>query len=348
MLNAPVTTRLDVIDSHTEGEPTRCIIAGFPELPASPGGTVAESVESFRKHFDHLRRATIGEPRGADSLVGALLLPPRRADCIAGVIFFNNVGFLHACGHGTMGVAATLAHLGRIGVGTHQLETPVGVVRFAREPDGTVAIENVPARRARRDVEVDVPGYGAVRGDVAWGGNWFFLVSDEFTRPCGIELELAHIDALTRFSRALRKSLVAAGVTGDLWADHASDRRGVGGAVVPANPGDEIDHIEIFGAPRRADCDSRNFVLCPGGAYDRSPCGTGTSAKMACLFEDGRLAEGQLWRQESVIGSRFVGSVRRTDQGLIPTLRGRAHVTAETTLLFGPDDPFRFGVESTA
>lgn len=328
-----MTTRLDVIDSHTEGEPTRCIVAGFPELPAGRGGTVAESVDLFREQFDHLRRATIDEPRGADFLVGALLLPSSRPECVAGVIFFNNAGYLHACGHGTMGVAATLAHLGRVGVGEHRLETPVGIVSFSREADGTVTIENVPSRRARQNVELEVPGYGPLRGDVAWGGNWFFLLDEAFLEPLGIDLRLAHVEALTRFTRAIREELSAAGITGN--SGQATGGDGV------------IDHVEICGAPRRHDCDSRNFVLCPGGAYDRSPCGTGTSAKMACLFEDGRLAEGELWRQESIIGSRFVGSIRRTPAGLIPTLRGRAHVTAESTLLFDPADPFRFGVEAT-
>src|SRR5262249_43948032 len=153
-----------------------------------------------------------------------------------------------------------------------------------------------------RDVAVDVPDLGRVTGDVAWGGNWFFLT--ELRAPA---LELANVAALTDATSGIRDALRAAGVTG--------------------RDGAPIDHVELFGPPLRKDADSRNFVLCPGLAYDRSPCGTGTSAKLAVLAARGKLAPGQRWRQESITGSRFEGWLEERGGALVPRIRGRAYVT---------------------
>jgi len=314
-------TRISVIDSHTEGEPTRVVIDGGPDLG---GGSVAKQAAVLRSSFDWFRSAVANEPRGFDALVGALMVPTELPGATTGVIFFNNVGLLNACGHGTIGLAVTLASLGRAVAGGPPLliETPVGTVTASVGTDGTVSIENVPSYRYRAGVEVSIVWEGkprTVRGDIAWGGNWFFLVQEH-----GLALTLANVETLTSFSWAVRTALEASGITG---AD---------GAV--------IDHIELFGPPTRADCDSRNFVLCPGKAYDRSPCGTGTSAKLACLFADGKLAPLQEWRQESIIASRFVGSITPRDGLLIPTIRGRAYITARSELLIDPSDPFRHGI----
>src|SRR5262245_61304852 len=252
--------RIQVIDSHTGGEPTRGVIAGGPDLGR---GSMAERRARFREHYDEYRSAVVNEPRGSDVLVGAILCEPVDPGCAAGVIFFNNVGYLNMCGHGTIGVAVTLAHLGRIGPGTHRLETPVGVVTFEYAGGNAVTLENVPSYRHAAAVKVPVPGVGTVTGDVAWGGNWFFLIGEH-----GQELDVANVDRLTDFTWRVRQALPANGVTG---AD-----------------GGEIDHVELFGPPRDPSATSRNFVLCPGKAYDRSPCGTGTSAKLACLFADGK------------------------------------------------------------
>jgi 4-hydroxyproline epimerase len=306
-----------VIDSHTGGEPTRSVIAGGPDLGRGP---LAERRAHFRERYDWFRSAVVKEPRGSDVIVGALLCEPTDPGCAAGVIFFNNVGVLHMCGHGTIGVAVTLGHLGRIGPGAHRLETPVGVVAFDYDGANAVRLENVPSYRLAAGVTVEVGGHGPVTGDVAWGGNWFFLVGDH-----GQELELANVERLTDFTWRVRQALVRHGVTG-------------------AN-GQEIDHIELFGPPRDPTNHGRNFVLCPGKAYDRSPCGTGTSAKLACLYADGKLREGQVWRQESILGSVFEGSVRVADGKVIPRITGSAFVTAEATLLLDPADPFRTGVQ---
>ena len=307
--------RIQVVDSHTEGEPTRVVIAGGPDLGR---GSAAERLARFREQHDRFRSAVCHEPRGFDALVGALLLPPEDPAAVAQVLYFNNVGMLGMCVHGTIGVAETLRHLGRAGPGTHRLETPVGEVRFSYQADGSVAVENVESYRQAHAVELRL-AQGTVRGDVAWGGNWFFLVSDH-----GQALSLDRLEALTAYCWGIRQALGEQGITG-------------------AN-GQEIDHVELFGPPTRPDADSRNFVLCPGGEYDRSPCGTGTSAKMACLAAAGWLAEGQVWRQESIIGSRFTGTVQHTARGVIPTVAGRAWITAESTLLLGPDDPYRDGI----
>jgi len=292
-----------VVDSHTGGEPTRVVISGGPDLGR---GTMAERLERFRREHDAFRWMTVNEPRGSDVLVGALLCEPADPTCAAGVIFFNNVGTLGMCGHGTIGLVATLEHLGRIRPGPHRIETPVGVVTATLHGAGEVGVENVASYRAKKGVVAD-----GVAGDIAWGGNWFFLVESH-----GQRLERDNVEALTDYAWRLRR------------------------AVNREHP--EVDHVELFGPSARAD--SRNFVLCPGKAYDRSPCGTGTSAKLACLVADGKLKEGQVWRQESIIGSVFEGSVRIADGAVHPTIKGSAFITAESTLLRDPRDPFASGI----
>ncbi|HEU6449771.1 MAG TPA: proline racemase family protein [Gemmatimonadaceae bacterium] len=306
---------VEVVDSHTEGEPTRVVISGWPQ---PEGATMLERREALRRDFDALRRGVVCEPRGHDAIVGALLTPPVHDGSAAGVIFFNDVGYLGMCGHGLIGVTRTLEFLGRMGPGKVRIDTPVGTVGAELAADGTVTVQNVPARRHLADVEVDVPGVGRVKGDVAYGGNWFFIA--ELDEPA---LELANRAELTRLTTAIRDALIARGVTG------------TNGAL--------IDHIELGAAPTRADADSRNFVLCPGAAYDRSPCGTGTSAKMAALHARGVLAVGTKYHQESITGSLFTGWLEERDGELIPFIRGSAYVTSRATLLFDPADPFRFG-----
>jgi 4-hydroxyproline epimerase len=303
-----------VIDSHTGGEPTRVVIDGGPD----PGpGSLAERRDRLRQHFDGYRSAIVNEPRGSDVLVGAYLCEPTNPSCVAGVIFFNNVGYLGMCGHGTMGVAVTLAHMGRIRPGTHKLETPVGLVAFEYDGSNQIAIENVPSYRRAANVPVQVENLGIIRGDIAWGGNWFFLVSDH-----NETLTVGNLKRLTHLTSLIRQAFLH-------WAQ--ADFR-------------KIDHIELFGPPQSPQNHSRNFVLCPGGAYDRSPCGTGTSAKLACLYADGKLKEGEVYRQESIIGSVFEGSVSVVDGQIIPRIVGSAHVTGEATLILDPDDPFRLGI----
>jgi 4-hydroxyproline epimerase len=311
-----VQSRISVIDTHTGGEPTRVVTAGGPELGT---GTMTERLAVFRDRYDTFRSAVVNEPRGSDVMVGAILLPPVDPGCVAGVIFFNNIGYLGMCGHGTIGVAVALAYLGRIGPGSHRLETPVGPVTITLEGPNTVTIDNVESYRLAKDVSVAVPGLKTYVGDIAWGGNWFFLVQDH-----GETLNVANVERLTEVTWRIRQALTAEGITG-------------------AGRG-EIDHIELFGPPSVSGADSKNFVLCPGKAYDRSPCGTGTSAKLACLSADGKLNEGDVWRQESIIGSIFEGSVRMVDGRIRPQISGTAYVNAESTLIIDPADPLAMGI----
>lgn len=306
---------LGVIDSHTEGEPTRVVVDGFPELE---GGTMAERLREFGERWDHLRSAIVCEPRGHDAMVGALLTPPVNEGSLAGVIFFNNVGYLGMCGHGLMGLIRTLEHLGRLGTGTVRIDTPVGTVGARLGEEGLVTVQNNPARLHQDGVEVEVPGFGKVTGQVAYGGNWFFMVHLDEPR-----LELSGVPELMRLTQDMLTAVRAAGITGE------------DGAL--------IDHVELTGPPIGDDADARTFVLCPGGAYDRSPCGTGTSAKMAVLHAKGRLEPGQKWRQQSVTGGLFTGWLEEVEGVLHPVIQGRAWITNEASLLFDATDPFRSG-----
>lgn len=313
---------LRILDSHTEGEPTRVVVEGIPDLGE---GDLATRREVFRRRHSRLRTALIHEPRGHNALVGALLLPPERPEAVAGMIFFNNADALHMCGHGTIGVVATLAHLGRIEPGRHLLESPVGDVPVELHADGSVSVDNVFSYRYRAGVTLKTRAHGPVAGDIAWGGNWFFLVADH-----GQQVRADRLRPLTDLTRDILDSLHREGITG---ADGA-----------------EIDHVELFAPPTHPEAHSKNFVLCPGGEYDRCPCGTGTSAKMACLAADGRLREGDVWVQEGILGSRLYGTLRSSKRdgraGVLPTIRGRAWITADSRPLLQPDDPFRFGIHA--
>ncbi|MDX9991486.1 MAG: proline racemase family protein [Anaerolineales bacterium] len=312
--------RIPFLDSHTGGEPTRFISEGFPPLGS---GTVAGQLTTLKTGFDHFRTQVLSEPRGSDVLVGALLVPPANPTCQLGVIFFNNVGYLGMCGHGTIGLMASLSYQNKIGPGTYRIETPVGIVEATlHEADSgypnRVSVRNVPAYRLLEQVAVPIDGR-TVHGDVAWGGNWFFLSHDH-----GLEVSLKNLEQLTDFAWRIRETYTQMGIT--------------------APDGHEIDHVELFGPSLEAD--SQSFVLCPGKAYDRSPCGTGTSAKLACLTADGLLVEGQVWRQQSILGSTFEGSVRLEGQNIIPTITGEAWVMAEGQLLIDERDPFKHGIRA--
>jgi 4-hydroxyproline epimerase len=302
---------IEVVDSHTGGEPTRVVVSGGPDLG---GGPLADRARRFREEHDRFRSAVVNEPRGSDVLVGALLTPPLDPASVAGVIFFNNVGVLGMCGHGAIGLMATLAHLGRLRPGEHRLETPVGLVTARLGDDGRVSIRNVPSHRKAKGVTVNVPGLGPVTGDVAWGGNWFFLVEQH-----GFELTLKNVEALADAAWRIRQAVNAQGFP-------------------------EVDHVELFGPPADPANHSRNFVLCPGRAYDRSPCGTGTSAKLACLLADGKLKPGEVWRQESILGSVFEGTVEMAEGQCVPTITGRAWVNGRAELLLDETDPFCWGI----
>lgn len=319
---------LEIIDSHTGGESTRIVVGGLPdEIALAAHGSMAKRARILSEKFDWIRTSLCNEPRGSEVMVGAVCVEPSDPDCDAGIIFFNNVGLLGMCGHGTMALAVVLNHLGRTQPGLLRVDTPVGGVEATLENDGaTVSIQNVPAFRYAEAVALDVPALGkTVHGDISWGGNWFFMVSDH-----GIDVDPAHMDELTQAAQAIQARIEESGLMAD-----------------PDYLDGTIDHIELFGPPSDpALADSRSYVLCPGKQYDRSPCGTGVSAKVASLAASGTLPAGQLHRQESFIGSVFQSSwVPGSKPGLIvPTITGKAWVNGRLTVLFDPTDPFAAGI----
>ncbi len=330
--------QIQVIDSHTGGEPTRLVVSGGPDFEqliarfrtSSAVETLQQVVAFLEQNFEPLRRGIICEPRCSEHWVGAWLLPPVDPAHLCGVIFFNNVGYLGMCGHGTIGLMASLAFLGRTQPGRYLVETPVGVVATELLDSHQVRIGNVPSYLYRQHVEVPLSNRNPITGDLAWGGNWFFLSSDH-----SLEVEMSNLTALTQFSLEIQTGMEANGICGP--------------------EGERIDHVELF-VPGRDGANSRSFVLCPGGAYDRSPCGTGTSAKLACLAAEGKLQPGEDWVQESVTGSRFHASYQwATNTGALaglasgvravaPTVQGSAFVMGDTTLVFDPRDLFVDGI----
>lgn len=310
-----------VIDSHTGGEPTRTIVEGGPDVTIDPATgraleSMADRLACMRTHYDRYRRAIVNEPRGSDVMVGALLVPPVDPSNLMGVIFFNNVGYLGMCGHGTMGVVETLRYLGKMKSGRAILETVAGNVEVELFEDHRVAVRNVASYREASQVPIALPGFPVLKADIAYGGNWFCLVkapdASWLNRPCSELLEISQ-----KILAEVRKSYP------------------------------KVDHVELFGEPLDPKNDSRSFVLCPGGAYDRSPCGTGTSAKVACLAAEGELDPQQVWRQESIIGSVFEASYDWKDPArkiVVPTICSRAHVNGDVTILADPEDPFAWGI----
>ena len=310
---------IHIVDAHTEGEPTRVVIAGAPDLDDT-SVSLAERAQLFADEYPHMRSSLLGEPRGREALVGALLYPSLSDDCATEVIFFNESGNLGMCGHASIGCAVVLAYLHKIGLGQHNFATPVGTVGVNLTSANEATVRNVPSYCYQRALRLPVPELGVITGDVAWGGNWFFLTED---LPC--PLKASNIPILSAAASKIRAALAAARITG------------VGGA--------EIDHIEFNANAKDSAAQGRNFVLCPDGAYDRSPCGTGTSAKLACLAADGKLAPGETWQQESIIGSRYQASYELGADGhIIPSITGRAYVYAEGKILFDPLDPYALGI----
>lgn len=309
---------MHIVDSHTGGEPTRVILEGGPDLGS---GSLAERAARLEAEHSDFCHSIMLEPRGQVAMVGALLVEPTDPECTVGVIYIDAGAVLGMCGHGTIGLAVTLAHIGRIGVGTHKIETPVGIVEVTLNDANTVTVKNIESRRIQHAVSVDVDGLGKVMGDVAYGGNWFFIVD-----PSPVPVATDNLRELTEMSIAIREAAISQGV-GD-GKDHL------------------IDHVIFQDASPKEHIHSRNFVLCPDDAYDRSPCGTGSSARLACLAADGALAPGTEIIQESVIGSSYRLSYQPGENGgIIPSITGQAFVMAESHLMFDENDPFKNGIQ---
>jgi 4-hydroxyproline epimerase len=312
-----------VIDSHTIGEPTRLVLDdAFLHGLDLGTGSVRSRRDVFRSRYDHLRRALVADPRGVEAMVGVILVPPSDPTCDFGALYCNRVGYLDMCGHATIGLAVSLGHIGRIKPGAFRLETPAGIVGVEWHGGSEASIQSVSPRRIHRMLSIACRDGTTVNGDVATSGLWFFICRDH-----GIPVVPDAIPRLLEKAWMIRRSLEAAGITGDA--------------------GEPIDHIVLMGQALDPANSARNFVLCPDGAFDRSPCGTATSALVGCLYEDGHLDEGAAWRQESILGGLYESSIRRQGGVLIPTVRGRAWITAEATLHFAEDDPYRTGLPHT-
>ncbi|AJF67789.1 proline racemase family protein [Streptomyces vietnamensis] len=322
------------VDSHTEGMPTRVITGGFGIIP---GATMAERRLHFAEHLDHVRTLLMYEPRGHAAMSGAILQPPTRPDADYGVLYIEVSGLLPMCGHGTIGVATVLVETGMVPVvepvTTVRLDTPAGLVSVdVRVEDGrarSVTLTNVPAFSVGLDLKVDVPGYGTVTYDLAYGGNFYAFVD---------------LDALgLPFDRAHKQELLAAGLAVMDAVNAGPDR-----PVHPENPAFAgVKHVYLT-APGSDATRSRHAMAIHPGWFDRSPCGTGTSARMAQLHARGLLAPGTDFVNESFIGTEFTGRIvdETTVGGLpavVPTVTGRAWITGTAQYFLDPDDPFPAG-----
>lgn len=329
-----------VVDSHTAGEPTRVVTGGLPNVP---GATMADKRAFLRQHCDALRSGLVCEPRGHDAIVAAYLLPPCDPTAHAGVVFANDVGYLGMCGHGAIGVATTLLAMGMVAPASAdgdteiRLDTPVGTVvaqvavRDGRP--GAVRLRNVPSFLHARDVEVPVEGIGRVTVDVAWGGNWFAILPED---ELGVAVEPERLPALLERTMAVREALI---------------RHDVFGFDPATGAPQEIDHVEVYRVLRHPDARvaTRTMTLCPGRAYDRSPCGTGTSAKIATLHARGEIAPGDVFVNQSVIGTEFRARILAVDRDgdrtlVTPEIEGQAWITGLQQLVFDPTDPLKSGL----
>jgi proline racemase len=327
---------IQAVDSHTAAEPTRVITGGLPTIR---GATMAEKRDQLRQEHDSIRKSLVLEPRGHDAIVLAFLLPPTRDDADLGVVFANDAGYLGMCGHGSIGLVTTAVAMGLVPavepVTEIALDTPVGLIRCrvaveAGRPK-SVTITNVPSFLYRQRVIVDVHGFGKVAADVAYGGNWFaFVEADQL----GLVVEKSHLPVLMQAATAIREALV---------------REGVRGIHPETGEEETVDHIKLFEALDGEHLGARSLTLCPGTAYDRSPCGTGTSAKLAVLHAKGELKQGEVFDSESVLGTKFMARiVGETTVGkypaIVPEITGSAWITSFATFVIDPDDPCRLGI----
>ncbi|CAN7198523.1 4-hydroxyproline epimerase [Caulobacter sp. LjRoot300] len=323
------------IDGHTAGNPVRLVAGGAPLLR---GDTMSARRQDFLARFDWIRTGLMFEPRGHDMMSGGFLYPPTQPDCDAGVLFIETSGCLPMCGHGTIGIVTFALENGLITPrepGKLRLEVPAGVIDIAYETTGdrvtAVKIRNVPAYLAEEGIAIDVPGFGPLMVDVAYGGNFYAIIE-----PQGA---YAGIDALGA-AEILRLSPIVRTLVRD--------------KVEPVHPLDPtirgVSHVLWADAPRAPDADGRNAVFYGDRAIDRSPCGTGTSARLAHLAAKGRLKVGDAFVHESIIGSRFVGRVEAQVElggraAIVPSIQGSAIATGHNILWIDRADPFWAGFQ---
>jgi proline racemase len=323
------------VDSHTEGMPTRVVVGGLGTLP---GATMEERRQYVMNQADELRTWLMFEPHGHSAMSGALLQPPTRDDADWGVVYIEVSGCLPMCGHGTIGVATVLVETGMVAVTEPRtvirLDTPAGLVIATVDVEGTraraVTIENVPSFVTALDATVDVPTIGPVQYDMAFGGNFYAIV------------ELASIHGAPDFGRANKDALLDLGMRIMAAINEQSP------PSHPENPAiDHVHHVQLV-APGSTARHSRHAMVIHPGWFDRSPCGTGTSARVAQLVARGELQLGEELVNESIIGTHFIGrAIGETTvadfPAIVPTITGRAWITGTSQHMLAPDDPFPRG-----
>ncbi len=321
------------IDSHTMGEATRIVYDGFPE---PEGATMMEKKDYVIKHYDNYRKALMFEPRGHRDMFGALLTEPvhKEADC--GVIFMDTGGYLNMCGHGSIGTASMLVETGMVPVTEPYtdvvLDAPSGLIRtrvkVKNKKAEEVSIRNVPAFLYKENLQAEVPGYGVITYDISFGGSFFVLVD---AVKAGVEIEMKNIETLTELGMALLKKVNAEVEIKHPYLDITT-----------------ADLVEFYSPTEREDADMKNCVIFGMAQADRSPCGTGTSAKMAALYARGELPIGQKFVYESITGSLFTGEVIKEvdvngQKGIIPQITGSAYITGMNEWILDQEDPLEYG-----
>ncbi|HEY7434904.1 MAG TPA: proline racemase family protein [Methylomirabilota bacterium] len=333
-MTRPAARTLSVIDYHTEGEPMRFIVDGVPRVP---GASLMEQSEYLATHGRDLLGMALYEPRGHAAMCGAILTDPLTPGADVGVLFIEPLGPVHMCGHGAIALGAMLVETGRVaapgGAATVTLDTPAGLVscRVAAEPGRATAvtIRNVPAFSVGLDLHVEVAGLGRLAFDLAYGGHFYALVE---AAACGLALETKEASRIVEVGERIRLAIEAQVPL-----------------VHPAMPGARgLLYVQFYGPPRRADAHLRNAVVVAPAGLDRSPCGTGTSARLANLHARGRLGVGELFGHESIIGTLFTGRIAALTAvagtpAVVPEITGRAWMTARATLSLDPSDPFPGG-----
>jgi len=321
-----------VIDSHTAGHPTRIVVGGLPKVR---GGSVAQKRDYIKSKMDYIRTLLCNEPRGHSCMYGAFLVEPSSEDADFGVIFFSTASYDDMCGHGTIGVATVLTEMNMVRreepTTEVTFETPAGLVRVETKVVGgkvkSVSFVNVPAFLYKKDISIDVPGYGEVKGDVAFGGNWFFYVN---AKEIGVRVRSENVDALARAGIAIKNEF---NKEFDL--------------VHPTNPNisRKLLATSIIDIPVKNKNADQNNIVVEGKWVDRSPCGTGTSGRMAVLFAKNKLGLNEDFVNESITGETFRGRlIGETKVGeypaVVPEITGNAYITGFNHIILDPDDPF--------
>jgi len=323
------------IDTHTMGEPTRIITEGLPFIP---GNNMMDKKNYLVEHFDYIRTMTMHEPRGHGDMFGAILMEPTKKEADIGVIFMDSGGYLNMCGHGSIGVSTILVDEGYVKVEEPitniTLDTPAGLVRAKVEVENKkakgVSIENVPAFLYKENIKIEISELGQVPVDISFGGSFFALVDSKYLN---LKISLENIDEIIKLALIIREK-----INNKVKVIHPN--------IPDIN---KVDLVEIYGKPTNSIADLKNVVIFGAGQFDRSPCGTGTSAKLAYLHGKNKLKKNEYFVHESITGTMFKGRILEEVKigkynGIIPEIKGRAFIIGYSHLIAQEEDPFKHGL----